>query len=141
MTGLTNGTRAVLLPTPADLTPGMRDIELLRAFAARLPRSEARHWVWQPNGPWEQERAAALANELGLVLAFDPLLEARPEGRVAYACLNALGARRSFSQAALEQALERVTSPDVGEAFIVIDAPRAVAHAVALHQVVVAQSE
>ena len=132
--------RAVLLPTPADLTPGMRDIELLRAFAARLPRSETRHWVWQPAGPWEPERAEALATELGLVLAFDPLMEQRPIGSVAYACLNALGARHSFSQAALEQALERVVSPDVTEAFIAIDAPRAVAHAVALQQVVVASS-
>ena len=34
--------RAVVLPTPPDLTPGARDTELLGAFAARLPRSAQR---------------------------------------------------------------------------------------------------
>ena len=127
--------RAVVLPTPSDLTPGVRDSELLAAYAARLPRSEKRHWVWEPSGAWERERAEALSAELGLVLAFDPLIDPRPAGATAYARLRALGARRSFSQAALEQALVAVHS-DEGDAFIAIDAPRSVQHALVLRQLI-----
>jgi uncharacterized protein YecE (DUF72 family) len=129
--------RAVVLPTPSDLTPGMRDSELLAAYAARLPRSEQRHWVWEPSGAWERERAEALSAELGLVLAFDPLVDPRPAGATAYARLRALGARRSFSQAALEQALVAVHGDDgEGDAFIAIDAPRSVQHALTLRQLI-----
>jgi hypothetical protein len=127
--------RAVVLPTPSDLTPGVRDSELLAAYAARLPRSAQRHWVWEPSGAWERERAEALSAELGLVLAFDPLVDPRPAGAAAYARLRALGARRSFSQAALEQALEVVQSGE-GDAFIAIDAPRAIQHALVLRQLI-----
>jgi hypothetical protein len=127
--------RAVVLPTPSDLTPGVRDSELLAAYAARLPRSAQRHWVWEPSGAWERERAEALSTELGLVLAFDPLVDPRPAGATAYARLRALGARRNFSQAALEQALAAVQS-DEGDAFIAIDAPRSVQHALVLRQLI-----
>jgi len=130
--------RAVVLPTPADLTPGARDTELLRAFATRLPRSANRHWVWEPNGPWEHERARVLAAELGLVLAFDPLLEPRPDGPVAYACMRAIGVRRSFSQAALEQAKSCMQTEPETQGFIAIDAPRAIAHAIVLQQLIAA---
>jgi hypothetical protein len=128
--------RAVVLPTPSDLTPGMRDSELLAAYAARLPRSAHRHWVWEPSGAWERERAEALSAELGLVLSFDPLVDPRPAGPAAYARLRALGARRNFSQAALEQALEAVQSDEEGDAFIAIDAPRAIQHALVLRQLI-----
>lgn len=123
--------RAVVLPTPPDLTPGVRDTELLAAFAARLPRSEHRHWVWEPSGAWERDRAEALCAQLGLVLAYDPLVDPRPAGPASYVRLRAFGARRSFSQAALEQALLTLEGA-VGDVFIAIDAPRAVQHALTL---------
>ena len=114
----------VVLPTPADLTPGKRDRDLLAELAARLPRQPGRHWVWEPSGPWQPEEAAALASSLGLVLAFDPLLAERPPGDVAYARLRALGARSSFSDAALEQVLEQLAVVPEAESFVAIDAER-----------------
>lgn len=116
--------KVTLLPTPADLTPGKRDRDLLAALAARLPRQADRYWAWEPSGPWQPEEAAELASSLDLVLAFDPLLSPRPPGRVAYARLRALGARKSFSDTALEQVHEQLALEPGAESFVAIDAER-----------------
>jgi len=123
---------AVVLPTPADLTPGARARDLLAALAERLPRNAGRHWVWEPAGAWEQQDAERLARGLGLVLAFDPLLTAKPPGSVAYARLRALGGRRSFSQSLLEEVLAKLQLEPADTTYVVFDAPRAVKHAVDL---------
>jgi hypothetical protein len=115
--------RFVVLPTPTDLTPGARSRDLLAAYVERLPRDPARPFVWAPRGPWEPEQAEQVAQDLGLVLAFDPLEEICPPGPLAYARLIAMGARRSFSPASLEEALSEVEQAD--EAFVVIESERA----------------
>lgn len=97
--------KLVVLATPADLTPGARSRDLLAAYADKLPREPDRPFVWAPHGAWEHEQAERVAAELGLVLAFDPLEDDCPEGPLAYARLVAIGARRSFSPALLEDAL------------------------------------
>jgi uncharacterized protein YecE (DUF72 family) len=118
------GAKITLLPTPADLTPGQRDRDLLAALVARLPRAAERYWAWEPSGPWLPEDASAFAASLDLVLAFDPLLSPRPTGRVAYARLRALGARKSFSDTALEQVHEQLSLEPEAESFVAIDAER-----------------
>jgi hypothetical protein len=124
--------RIVVLPTPSDLSTGQRDRELLAELAARLPRAEALHWVWAPSGPWQPDLAEPVAAELGLVLAFDPLHDPEPAGPMAYARLRALGARRSFSQAILEQIHAQLGGDPERESFVAIDAPRSFDHAVRL---------
>jgi uncharacterized protein YecE (DUF72 family) len=116
--------RITLLPTPSDLTPGKRDRDLLAALAHRLPREADHIWVWEASGPWQADEAAQLATALGLVLAFDPLLAPRPPGDIAYARLRALGARRSFSDAALAQVAQRLAAPPDADSFVAIDAER-----------------
>jgi uncharacterized protein YecE (DUF72 family) len=121
--------RVVVLPTPADLTPGGRDRELLQALVARLPRPEGRRYVWEPSGAWEREDAEALARSLELVLACDPLHKPAPPGEVVYARLRALGGRRSFSAGLIEDLLARLTEHEADEIYVVFDAPRAAKHA------------
>ncbi len=117
--------RALVLPTPADLTPGARSRELLRAFTDKLPRVAGRHYVWSPSGVWGPDETAELCKELGLVRAFDPLqTPTRPEGDVVYAELRALGHRSGFSLAALDDALSVIDSAETREAFISVDSPR-----------------
>jgi hypothetical protein len=116
--------RAVVLPTPADLTPGARNRELLAAYVARLPRVEGRHYVWSPSGVWEPEHSDPVCEQLGLVRAFDPLETQRPKGDVVYATLRAMGHRSSFSQAALEDAFEVIGQASTAEAFVSVDAER-----------------
>jgi uncharacterized protein YecE (DUF72 family) len=122
--------RIVVLPTPADLTPGQRDRELLAAYAERLPRAQGQHWVWAPSGPWEAEDAQQVADAAGFVRAFDPLLDALPSRPVVYARLRALGARQSFSPAILEDVVARLR--ELPEVYVAIDAPRSFDHAVRL---------
>jgi uncharacterized protein YecE (DUF72 family) len=126
--------KLVVLPTPADLSPGARDRELLAALAARLPREPDRHWVWAPSGPWEPDEAERVATSLGLVLAFDPLLQPKPAGPVVYARLRALGARRSFSDALLEDVHTLLDTDPLTESFVAIDAPRSFDYALRLQK-------
>ena len=88
----------------------------------------------EPSGPWEPDEAARVATALGFLLAFDPLLDPVPEGPIAYARLRALGARKSFSDAVLEDVSVRLGAAMASESFIVIDAPRAFEYAVRLKQ-------
>ena len=124
--------RIVVLPTPADLTPGARDRDLLHALAGRLPREPGRHSVWEPAGAWEPEDAEGVASSLALVLACDPLHREPPEGEVIYARLRALGGRRSFSGALIEDLWSRLAEREADQTFVVFDAPRATQHAVDL---------
>lgn len=121
--------RAVLLPTPASLTPGRRNRDRLRALAKSLPRPEGRIYVWAPRGLWEEEDSASLAADLGLVRAFDPLHEALPAGPIAYAQLRTMGAQTSFSDATLSDAIETLSGPDVQTAFLSIESDRSVQQA------------
>jgi hypothetical protein len=122
----------VVLPTPADLTPGGRDRDLLRALAERLPRAQGRRYVWEPAGAWEPEQAEAVASSLDLVLACDPLHAEPPAGDVVYARLRALGGRRSFSAGLLEDLWSRLSEREAKAIYVVFDAPRATQHAVDL---------
>jgi hypothetical protein len=125
--------KLVVLATPADLTPGPRSRELLAAYVAKLPRDPERPFVWAPQGAWERELAERVASDLGLVLAFDPLEEDCPEGPIAYARLVAIGARRSFSPALLEDALESI--PSHLESYAVIESERSFPQASMLQKI------
>jgi uncharacterized protein YecE (DUF72 family) len=124
--------KLVVLPTPADFTPGQRDRDLLAAFAERLPRAPDRHWVWAPSGPWEIEEAERVAAALGLVLAFDPLQQPLPMGDVVYAQLRAIGARQSFSESLIEEVAALVSTDTLREAYVSVDAPRSFGDAIRL---------
>jgi uncharacterized protein YecE (DUF72 family) len=115
---------AVVIPTPAELTPGARSRDLLREYVARLPRPAGRVYVWSPTGVWEQPDMNALANELGLICAFDPLEARRPPGPIAYGTLRALGHRTAFTPAALGDALGRLLTAETELAFLSVDADR-----------------
>lgn len=117
--------RAVLIPTPADFTPGARSRDLLREFVARLPRSPDRHYVWMPSGVWEVHETQTIAAELGIVCGFDPLEAKRPVGPIAYGTLRAMGHRTNFSPAALGDALSTLITAETREVFLSIDADRA----------------
>ncbi len=116
--------RAVVFATPADLTPGGRSQDLLASYVERLPKVPNRHYVWAPRGVWEPEDTEPLCAKLGLSRAFDPLETPRPAGPFVYAELRALGHRKSFSQSALQDALEVIASEEYDEAFISVDAER-----------------
>ena len=116
--------RAVIIHTPAELTPGARSKELLRGYVERLPKVPERHYVWAAQGAWEPEEMQALCAELGLVRAFDPLETASSPGEVVYAMLRALGHRAGFSYSALEDAVTRTMEHGPSEAFLSVDADK-----------------
>lgn len=126
----------VLLPTPPALTPGARSRELLQELAQSLPRSEGRNWAWAYSGAWEAEQAERVAAELGLVCAFDPLESERPPGDLVYARLRALGHRRSFSEASLQDAIETIGPEQTASGVISIDAERAFQYATRLQALI-----
>lgn len=82
------GASRILLETPAHFTPSDENKRALADFAndwADLP--ENTKLVWHPAGFWEREESAAIAQQLGMILAIDPLVDEReglPEGNEAY---------------------------------------------------------
>jgi len=116
--------RAAIVCTPVEVTPGGRDRDLLREFVRRLPIVDGRSYVWVPSGLWEQEDAARLAADLGLVLGCDPLEMPIPEASVAYCRLLALGGRTRFSEAMLARVVELIAESGAETAYVAIDSER-----------------
>jgi uncharacterized protein YecE (DUF72 family) len=125
--------RAIVVPTPSDVTPSKLWRDRLAAIADRLPQ-DASAVVWEPSGLWEVEDAALLAKKLGIVVAVDPSRDAMPEGPVAYGRLRALGGTRAYSAAALER-----VAANIGErrdAYVVIETTGALKEAKLLRGIV-----
>jgi uncharacterized protein YecE (DUF72 family) len=107
---------AVVFQTGPDVVPSVRDRQrLARWFSEQVPaeRLGGAAPVWEPRGLWKPDEAANLAEELGAVLALDPLghdpldelshaIAAAPATR--YFRLVGLGrARRSYNAADLDK--------------------------------------
>lgn len=128
------GAVALVVPTPAELTPGARSAELLARYFDGVSRDAGRHLVWAPRGAWEPEQSAELAASLGLVCAYDPIHGERPAGPVVYAQLTAMGYQHNFSTASLEESVESVCLAPFDEAYLSIDSPRSFKQAELLQQ-------
>ena len=131
--------RAVILPTPVQVTSGQRSRDRLRAYVDGLPRDTNIRWVWAPSGPWDPEDAQEFAQTLGLTCVFDPTRDPRPEGEFSYARLQALGAQTTFSEATLESVLEVVGA--AGDSLVAIDSQRSFAQAQVLQRLADADGE
>jgi uncharacterized protein YecE (DUF72 family) len=88
------GARLLLLITPVAFTPAVANRRALRGFLEATSSDHTRI-VWQPSGPWDHESAAAYAEELGAILAVDPLRDVPPKGQSAYFRLGPFAAMSS----------------------------------------------
>ncbi len=111
------GAETVVFRTADDLSPSAASRELLRRFFAELAPAEAMggaRRVWEPGGLWQPQAAQTLADELGVILAFDPLavdptLEIPPplpEADEVYFRIRGLGATSAMSGEKLEELAE-----------------------------------
>ncbi len=99
----------VLLRTPRAFTPSDGNRRALERFAERAQRElgPQRFLAWEPTGLWEADEAQALAEELGLRCAIDPLRDEPLEGASAYFRLRGLiGLRSRYSDDDLIDVLE-----------------------------------
>jgi uncharacterized protein YecE (DUF72 family) len=124
---------ALVLLTPVGFTPARPNRERLAAFLGRA-RRPAVPVAWEPRGPWEPASAAAVARDLGLVLAVDPLRDDVPDGPVAYLRLGpfaGLGTRLGAYD------LERIADAARGHplSFCLFETPRAPDDARALREI------
>jgi uncharacterized protein YecE (DUF72 family) len=126
----------VVIPTPASLTTGQRDRELLAAYVERLrARAPERTVVWSPTGLWEPDSAQAFAARLGIVCAFDPLESPAPSVPVAYARLAAIGGRQRFSDPILRDLVDILDASDAGDIYVAIASPQSFQQATRLAQI------
>jgi uncharacterized protein YecE (DUF72 family) len=92
------GAEVVLFQTPPAFSPSTPNRDALRRFMGEVVGDTGElHLAWEPRGIWEPAQAAALADELGLIYAFDPLqLEVPPpESDRAYFRVHGLGLFRN----------------------------------------------
>src|SRR5699024_3443531 len=132
---------ALVVQTPADVTPGQRDRDRLAAYFDRLPRADGRELVWDPRGLWEREEIEKLASRYGWVAAFDPLEDPVPPGDVVYARLPTIGARNRISNGMLFDVLEKLSTADAEELFVAIASPRSFQVASTLQSLVTGDGE
>ncbi|HUT77917.1 MAG TPA: hypothetical protein VM285_09540 [Polyangia bacterium] len=124
---------ALVLLTPVEFTPTRPNRERLATFLERARRPDV-PVAWEPRGPWEPASAAAVALDLGLVLAVDPLRDELPEGPVAYLRLGPfaqLGTRLGTYD------LERIADAARGHplSFCLFETPRALDDARTLREI------
>jgi uncharacterized protein YecE (DUF72 family) len=92
------GAEVVLFQTPPSFAPSEPNREALRRFFGEVAvEREGLTMAWEPQGLWEPQQASALAVELGLVYALDPLqLEVPPPDEPrAYFRVHGLGIYRN----------------------------------------------
>lgn len=72
----TLGARAVIFRSPESFSPSAANRDQLKQFFEEMVPAELLNVerVWLPGGLWEVHSAAKLASELGVTLAFDPLV-------------------------------------------------------------------
>ena len=104
---------AIVFRTPASFTPTATHRDAMTRFfrGDAAGRFGDRALVWDPAGVWQDDEAYRLADDLGLVLARDPLTPEPPEirGDAVYLRVTGLGqARRSFSDDQLDVLAELV---------------------------------
>jgi len=115
----------LVVATNAAVTTGARDRERLRAYFARIPRSDGRLVVWQASGLWEQEAVQSMARKLSVLGAFNAADDPAPEAEIVYASLRAEGLRRSFSHAHLLDVLDKLQGCGASRAFLTIESAQA----------------
>jgi hypothetical protein len=119
------GASLVVIPTTSALTTGQRDRDLLAVYVERLRMAApGATLVWAPTGLWEPDEAARQARALGIVAAFDPLEASAPAGPVAYARLEAVGARTRFGESLLRAAVATLAASEATERYVAIASAR-----------------
>jgi len=117
------GAETVLFRTADDLSPSEASRELLRRFFAELAPAESfgdALRVWEPGGLWQPQAAQNLADELGVVLAFDPLATdptldfppPLPEAERSYFRIRGLGTSSAMPVDKLEELAEACLGRD-----------------------------
>ena len=112
----------VVLATGRDLSPGVRDRELLSEFVAALRKRTKAPIVWEHGGAWETEEAQLFAQKLGITLAFDPLDAVAPEGALSYARVRAIGARARLGEGLLASIAVKVLEGEAERVVIALEA-------------------
>ncbi|MBI3565616.1 MAG: DUF72 domain-containing protein [Elusimicrobia bacterium] len=86
------GAKAVVFETPASFQPGADRLRDMYRFFKGLPRSRFAY-VWHPRGKdWDGNLGDKVCAELGLIRAFDPLIQ-RPPQAGAFRYMRPLGPR------------------------------------------------
>ena len=92
------GAEVILFQTPTSFTPSEPNKVALRRFFGEIaPEAGDIALAWEPHGIWEPGQASALAKEVGVVYALDPLqLEVPPpDDARAYFRIHGLGIYRN----------------------------------------------
>lgn len=132
------GAAHILLETPPTFSPARANQEKLTAFVREWAQlREGLALIWRPSGFWEREESVALTQELGITLAFDPLIdqkEALPSQSLAYfQMLGRHGLLDSYSDDDLEFILDKAQNFDT--ALVLFRTREALADCLRLQQI------
>ncbi len=103
--------KAIVVPTPAEFSPGSVSRTLLERVAEELAAQSKPAVIWQSQGPWSLRDTRDFAQDIGLVYAYDPFIAYREEiplthGDTAWVLTERAGLRRKFDQFDMEQLID-----------------------------------
>ena len=113
----------LVLNTDAKLTTSTTSRDKLGAFVGAVRAVSPVPIAWQPSGLWESEDTTKQARKLDLWAVVDPLNDSIAQGVPCYASLNAIGGRRSFSQAALQTVADNLVDSGCDTGYVAIASP------------------
>lgn len=111
---------AVLFQCPASFKPTDENVGNMRAFFARIKRPTGVRLMWEPRGPWPEQRVASLCAEFDLVHVVDPFVNRPLTQSPSYFRLHGItGSRHTYTDDELQRLKAHI--PVDGEAYVMFN--------------------
>jgi uncharacterized protein YecE (DUF72 family) len=111
---------AILFQCPASFRATDENEARMRAFFARIQRPPKVRLLWEPRGPWPEERVARICADLGLTHVVDPFVNRTVTTGLTYFRLHGVtGARHVYTDDELRQLLDFL--PEDGETYVMFN--------------------
>ena len=111
---------AVLFQCPASFRATDENADNMRRFFAAVGPTDGVRYLWEPRGPWPDDRIAQLCDELALVHVVDPFVRPTVTRGLTYYRLHGIsGARHVYSDDELDELWRRV--PADGTSYVMFN--------------------
>ena len=111
---------AILFQSPASFRPTDEHIENLQTFFGRIERPKEIRLMWEPRGPWPEQRVARLCAELALVHVVDPFVtDAQTHSPTYFRLHGVTGSRHTYSDDELRWLITRI--PAEGDVYVMFN--------------------
>ena len=111
---------SILFQSPASFRPIDENIKNLQTFFGRIERPIGIRLMWEPRGPWPEQRVAQLCAELALVHVVDPFVtDAQTHSPTYFRLHGVTGSRHTYTDDELRWLMTRI--PTEGDVYVMFN--------------------